>query len=114
MDRQSSMVWLLGPHVPGAGGAPGPRGSRGSVHAGTTEDAALVEGGSVTAARTTRARTARAPTREDPRRVSPETRGANAVDVIEAEDMSRATERAALLREFLLSRGADAGVALFH
>ena len=27
---------------------------------------------------------------------------------------SRATERAALLREFLLSRGADAGVALFH
>ena len=28
--------------------------------------------------------------------------------------VSRATERAALLREFLLSRGADAGVALFH
>ena len=45
------MVWLVGPQVPAAGGAPGARGSRGSFHSGTEVFARRAASGSAMAAR---------------------------------------------------------------
>ena len=45
------MVCLEGPHVPLAGGAPGPRGSLGRSHEGAKDSAVDVVWGAVTAAR---------------------------------------------------------------
>ena len=78
MERQSLMVWFVGPQVPAAGGSPGPKGSRGSVHAGATEDAGAA-GGSETAMRVI----ARARRTTKRRERAPANRGPNAVvDVI--------------------------------